>query len=183
MCSFLLADPTTLSAVEFLLTSQLKAAFSALDCVLPSFVDRAFVFTSNIVNGVPESYTGDTAPLNELKADNALGLRTLSANIHVNALTKIPHTERDISYTLITVPKQPDGDNMGINFQFILSKHKSLFVRMNPAATFAYSALFMTHRQNHDYGTNCLNVSSYGNQRLFFCSRTSLDRINQRSRR
>ena len=56
-------------------------------------------------------------------------------------------------------------------------KH-SLFLNMQALTTFAYSAFFLTHHQNRDGGHNNINISSYGNQRLFFNARKSIKRIN-----
>ena len=151
----------------------------ALDKIIPTFCDRVCTYTSNIIKSVPECMVTDCDPLGPLKSIKGVGLGMLSGNINVDSATHSPHTERDMTDTIITVPKQEGHLHMGINFQFSFTKTKSLFIDMKPLTTFAYSALLVTHRQNHDHGRDCINVSSYGNQRLFWNSRKSLIRLNR----
>jgi len=151
------------------LSAQLQIAQRALDRIIPSFVRRTSSFTINIHRQLKNCINA---------RDDLIGnLGILPAFINVDASTKILHTERDTTYTIISVPKQ-EKKTLGINFQLSLTKSASLFLNMQALTTFAYSAFFLTHRQNHDSGHNNINISSYGNQRLFFNARKSIKRIN-----
>jgi hypothetical protein len=166
-------------AVELMLKCQLQSAMRALDKIIPTYCTRVCTYTSNIIKSVPDSTLGNCDVLGELRSVKGAGLGMLSANVNVDSATDIPHTERDMTPTVISVPKQDGHHEMGINFQFSFTKTKSLFIDMKPLTTFAYSALFVTHRQNHDHGKDCINISSYGNQRLFWNSRKSLIRLHR----
>ena len=167
--SFHPAEIKVINDIKILLSAQHTIAQRALDRQIPSFVRRTSSFTINIHQQLK----------NHINArDDLIGnLGILPAFINVDASTKILHTERDTTYTIISVPKQ-EQNSLGIHFQFCLTKSTSLFLNMQSLTTFAYSAFFLTHRQNHDSGRNNINISSYGNQRLFFNARKSIKRIN-----
>lgn len=165
------AKTKVLDDIKVLLSAQLCLAQRALEKQLPTFVIRTCSFTSSMHEHLRTTI--------DQREDLIGSLGLLPAFINVDASTKTLHTERDATYTIISVPKQEQED-IGSNFQFVLTKGKSLFLKMDSLVTFAYSAFFLTHRQNHDSGTNNINVSSYGSQRLFFNARRSITRINSK---
>lgn len=173
-----IANPIVIDSLDILLRSQLHFAMVALDSVIPTFRDRVCTYTANIQRRVPKNGRA-TCPLNDIKSLSGRSLGMLSAYINIDASTKILHTERDLTYTWISVPKQDNVHEMGINFQFCLTRDLSLFLKMSPLTSFAYSGHFVTHRQNHDGGKDFINISSYGNQRLFFNARKSISRLSK----
>ena len=167
--SFHPAEIKVINDIKILLSAQHTIAQRALDRQMPTIIGRTCSFGFNIHEQLK----------NCINASNDLigNLGILPAFINVDASTKILHTERDTTYTIISVPKQ-EKNSLGIHFQFCLTKATSLFLNMQSLTTFAYSAFFLTHRQNHDSGHNNINISSYGSQRLFFNARKSIERIN-----
>lgn len=158
-----------MEGIEILLSAQLCVAQRALEKRIPTFVSRTSSYTLNMHKCLYKQIKG--------RKDLIGSLGLLPAFINVDASTKILHTERDATYTMISVPRQELQD-IGVNFQFKITKDKSLFLKMNAPTTFAYSAFFLTHRQNYINGSNNINISSYGNQRLFYSARKSIGRIN-----
>ena len=156
---------------------------TAIEKIIPTFFNRTCSYITNIKKAVPNHNITDTTPFEELKGKSRSSkkLGMLSAYVNVESFTGIPHTEKDISPTVISVPKQDNHEQLGINFQFCLTTDRSLFIKMKPNVTFTYSAYLLTHRQNHDGGQNCINVSAYGNQRLFWNTRKSLSRLEKQS--
>ena len=168
-CKFHPAETQVINDIKVLLSAQLKMAQRALDRQMPTLTGRTCSFSFNIRQNLKNCINP--------REDFIGNLGILPAFVNVDASTKILHTERDTTYTIISVPKQ-EKKTHGINFQFSLTKSASLFLNMPALTTFAYSAFFLTHRQNHDSGHNNINISSYGNQRLFFNARKSIKRIN-----
>jgi len=91
----------------------------------------------------------------------------ISGNINFNAKTGIPHTERDLVYTLIGVPKQ--DKEVSLKFQFYLTKMKIFNLLMVEGIHFLYSAHLLTHNQSsHKSVVNGnLNISAYTAKQLF----------------
>ena len=97
-------------------------------------------------------------------------------NVCVNATAGQFHTEKDTSYTIITVPMQDYGkqkrEGNTYEFQFRLDDNNCIVLPMTPELTFIFSGIFVTHRQacNSKTSNNLepfINLSSYGNERLF----------------
>ena len=97
------------------------------------------------------------------------------SQICVNASTDILHTERDCTYTLISVPQQKlkrsKKPKMDLMFIFQLNSDKSITLPLKVGLSLIFSGLFLTHYQhypNHQ-GNNdepCYNGASYGNTKL-----------------
>ena len=107
--------------------------------------------------------------------------------LYVNGCTSGLHTERDCTYTLITVPKQ--SFNIGKKqlehkpmFIFKLKDNQQLIFPLVCGLTFVYNGCFMTHRQEYnrelnDNGPNFVNISSYGNEKIFNHLRKTFKRV------
>ena len=106
-------------------------------------------------------------------------------NVCVNASTGEFHTEKDTSYTLITVPQQDFKSQKYsgnvYNFLFKLNHNNLLSLPLTPDLSLLFSGTFLTHRQKGNYSQDksskpFVNLSSYGNQRLFTHIRKSFFR-------
>ena len=108
-----------------------------------------------------------------------------------NAVTKDFHTERDITYTLISVPYQfADNEEKKSKkptyFLLQLNESNTLGLRMLPKSSFFFSGTMITHRQFSEDGyedevvrkkqTHFYNIACYGNARLFHHLRESFKR-------
>ena len=108
-----------------------------------------------------------------------------------NAITKDFHTEKDITYTLISVPyqqhdnpkKKKPRDSI---FLFKINETKILGFKLFQKCSFIFNGTMLTHRQfsedgyeNEEYRngvSNFYNVACYGNQRLYNHLRKSFRR-------
>ena len=80
------------------MSAQLKIAQRALDRQMPTLTGRTCSFSFNIQQNLKNCINA---------RDDLIGnLGILPAFINVDASTKILHTERDTTYTIISVPKQ-----------------------------------------------------------------------------
>ena len=117
------------------------------------------------------------------------------SSINVNAVTGIFHTERDITYTLISVPEQcSDTKRKSKNtrsdtyFLFKINDDKYISFKMVDNLSFLFSGCMLTHKQFcvDQYKTLDLNnilepfynISSYGNERLYRHMKESLNRVD-----
>ena len=108
-----------------------------------------------------------------------------STNVCINATTEEYHTEKDTSYTLITFPLQNFNlqkikGNVN-DFHFKVNDQVCISLPMTPDVTFMFSGTFLTHRQNGNSSLDknsheFVNLSSYGNQKLFNHIRKSFAR-------
>ena len=107
------------------------------------------------------------------------------SNLHycVNAETQKFHTEQYQSYTIITVPQQPNmnwGKGDGANFEFYINSKTTIFLRMIPNTSFMYSGYLLTHRQQLSMLRNAkmdfINIATYCSKRLFNNMSKSLER-------
>ena len=107
----------------------------------------------------------------------------------INASTRIQHTERDWSYTIITVPQQDwSGKGDGhLQFFFHLTGGQEgvICADMKPGATLFYHGFFITHQQlhrngkfNESDGPCCVNHSAYANRCLCNYTNRTLGRKN-----
>ena len=104
-------------------------------------------------------------------------------NVWVNATTALPHTERDCSYTLITVPLQHaqrkiKGTHLP-KFRLQLQEKHNLTLSYDYHLSFIFSGYYITHNQtapDKSFNTNYpfINMSSYSNKNVFSHMRTSL---------
>lgn len=96
----------------------------------------------------------------------------LTANININAGTRTPHCEKDVSYTIIHVPPQKSSESF-ILFQFQINDNIDINLKCVPGTCFTYSAYCLTHRQLSSFGSNCMNISTYIGKRVFDSFKTS----------
>ena len=94
-----------------------------------------------------------------------------SSCVSVNATAGILHTEKDCTYTLITVPKQHKMVK-GYNFLFHLNTENICQLSLNEDISLLFSGLCLSHKQIYDVlpvkdDDLFINLSSYGNQKLF----------------
>ena len=100
----------------------------------------------------------------------------------VNALTRDFHTEKDATYTLISVPQQDFDDKTRkkpstIFFLFNLNENTTIGIKMNRSSSFIFYGTMLTHRQVCQDGyekknapskiSDFYNIACCGNQRLF----------------
>ena len=97
-------------------------------------------------------------------------------SICIDASTGELHTEKDCTYTLISIPNQNTitSKDAGNNYHFLfsLTDKKRLNIPLYHGTSFIFSATFLTHRQHiNDFNSNdkevLFNVASYGNKRLY----------------
>ena len=100
----------------------------------------------------------------------------------VDAVTRDFHTEKDVSYTLISVPTQ-DYDNdtkkkpRDTIFLFRLNDTKTVGFKMHQKLSFLFCGAMVTHKQFSEDGyetemerdsiNHFYNIACYGNQRLY----------------
>ena len=110
----------------------------------------------------------------------------------VNALTKFFHAERDVTYTLISVPpqlKHVDGyvDWRDTYFLLQINDETVISFKMNNKVSFLFSGTMITHRQHCKDGYDSLkeregklpffNVACYGIERLYRHIKSSFSRV------
>ena len=143
-------------------------------------IDRLILPSIDVAFEMQQTY-GDIN-LHKINGGNSAMWKT---NVCVNATTGQFHTENDTSYTVITVPvqdyrKQKEDGNT-YEFQFRLNDNTNIVLPMIPELTFLFSGTFVTHRQACNSNTTensepFVNLSSYGNERLFTHIRKSFFR-------
>jgi hypothetical protein len=129
----------------------------------------------------------------QLTGGKDLNLReTLASNdgcfqssICVNAETKDYHVEHDCTYTLISIPKQRKPKNSGVDYDFLfkLTDKQSLNIDLKAGVSIMFSGLFLKHRQNKSHEPPIdeepfFNMASYGNKRLFYHLRKTINKEN-----
>ena len=108
----------------------------------------------------------------------------LNTHLCLNAQTKVPHTENDTSYTIISVPNQTHflapTKTQKNSFEFHINDEKVLVIPMAVGSLICYSGFLLTHRQhitNTPNDTNpFLNIVSYNSKRLFSHILKSIER-------
>lgn len=106
-------------------------------------------------------------------------------SVCVNSTTALCHTERDCTYTVITVPMQHAQKKIKSKklpkFCFNLNENKNVRILYEYQLSFVFSGYYITHHQippvnsfHQDYPF--INMSSYGNQKLFNHMRASIIR-------
>ena len=99
----------------------------------------------------------------------------INSHLCVNAFTSQSHTEMDGSYTLITIPEQPDPlwKKVGTQFQFNISAETELIIQMNENICFLFSGYMLSHNQTNRLSQEknnihqFINIATYANKRLF----------------
>ena len=113
--------------------------------------------------------------------------------VSINATTSQFHTEKDVTYTMVSVPRQKTkGKTCDMRkdtvFLFQFNKKHNIGILMKQKISFVFSADMLTHRQSCDQVYACdkrgnttqpfFNVLCYGNERLYNHIRKSLGRMN-----
>ena len=110
-----------------------------------------------------------------------------NTHIFIDGCTEKFHAEKDCAYPCIHVPVQDFARNTTLNnkpsFLFQLNDTQRLLLPLSNPVSFMYNAQFISHRQAYypDSEVNTesfVNVSSYGNKKLFEHLRKSFQRIN-----
>ena len=121
-------------------------------------------------------------------------------SININATTGLFHTEKDVTYTLISVPES--NSNVKSNklkeraktyFLFKVNSNLTLSLALSSNLSFIFSGSALTHRQfcvdihkdDKDFSKvrPFYNTSSYGNERIYRHLRESLDRVDRNKTR
>ena len=170
---------------EKVCSDQLESSLGQLESTFPN-ISNIICPILNIVNQI-ETNTIDLNFKKQQTGDNGLW----QSSICVNAVTKLFHIERDVTYTLITVPKQKKvksgcKKNRETFFLFKLNNDNCIAIPMIDQTSFIFSGTMLTHRQFSMDGymnkkkRECINpyfnIASYGNEKLFRHIRTSLNR-------
>ena len=113
------------------------------------------------------------------------------SEIYINAMTHDFHTEKDITYTLVSVPDQcHDGKNKKKastpTFLFQINDNMTFGFKLQKKSTFIFNGTMLTHLQFSENGyldkndrddiNYFYNIACYGNQRLFNHMRKSFRR-------
>lgn len=171
--------------LEVLMHEEIVKASSKFDKWFPNFKHliapvMKVAFDKQIIDG-------DINLKEEATAESGLW----QSEICVNAMTRDFHTEKDITYTLISVPDQiHDGKNMKKPyvpiFLFQINDNVTFGFKLQNKSSFIFNGTMLTHRQFSENGyleknekeniNNFYNVACYGNQRLFNHMRKSFRR-------
>ena len=109
-----------------------------------------------------------------------------NTHIFVDGVTQNFHSEKDCAYTCIHVPKQDKIIDTCIEsqptFLFKLNDNQRIMLPLTMPVSFMYNAQLITHRQayypdNTQNMTSFINVSSYGNEKIFNHLRKTFQRI------
>ena len=109
-----------------------------------------------------------------------------NTHIFVNGCTHNFHAEKDCAYTCIHVPMQDSPTNTAIDkqpsFLFQLNDNQRLLLPLSKPISFMYNAQYVNHRQayypsNDEQISAFVNVSSYGNEKIFNHLRRSFQRL------
>ena len=104
------------------------------------------------------------------------------SSVGINAVTKEMHTEDDVTYTTISVPRQENySKDRHYHFMYQFGQKCNVSLPLNAGTTLLFSGKLLTHRQTcnvHD-ATNdelFINFASYGCKRLYSHIRQSFIR-------
>ena len=134
-----------------------------------------------VAHKLQEKY-GDVNLKKVLTSDNGIW----HSELCVNAMTREFHTERDVSYTLISVPQQERGLKKGNDevmdrndsyFLFQVNPNNTIALKLIDFTSFIFHGFMITHRQFCEDGyeeekvrnlkENFFNIACYSNKRLF----------------
>lgn len=125
---------------------------------------------------------------NDLKGRMKLFSGLASIFMCFDAATEQMHTEKDWTYTVVTLPQQQwnhKGSEHQLTFNFSFSEKQSIQVQMVPGTIILYHGALVFHRQQHKGISNetdtpcCLNLSGYANGKLRDSCQCTLRRLNQ----
>ena len=122
----------------------------------------------------------------DLKDVKSVASGVWQSEVCVNSKTAILHTEEDVTYTLITVPKQCRIGNLKESqnrtyFIFQINPKNNIAIHMNMKLSFLFSGKFLTHRQHCNATTDqnnrqFVNIACYGNKMLYSHIKASISR-------
>ena len=115
-----------------------------------------------------------------MKNQDETTLHYFACKLNSNASTEHKHTECDITYTLIGVPRQSHEPDVKFCFQILPSKE--LIIKMDVGTTFIFSAYILTHHQvcSKFIKNGNLNVSAYSPRRVSDCFYQTFLRLNKK---
>ena len=102
----------------------------------------------------------------------------MSGHLNVNVNTGTFHTEKDVTYTILYVPRQHIGQYIfgRLSFLFRLNDNVVLQFEMCEGFSMMFSGLLLSHRQNLKTDKfNIINFSAYADRRIFSSMRKSLE--------
>lgn len=173
---------------------ELKTAICRFSKVFPQ-VGRLLC---PIINVAYEHQQDKSIDIN-LKKVKTSDIGLWQSSICVNSITKTFHTEKDVTYTIITVPSHGSSKKLSPSsekrrdsyFLFKINEETCFSIKMQDQISFFFNGTTLTHKQfcldgykNDQHYKNIepfFNISSYGNEKLFRHLRLSLDRINKLS--
>ena len=155
-------------------------------------------------SAIPDCTHSDIAPIlnvayskQEQDGDVNFKIATTSKNglwqskLCVDAITRDFHTEKDITYTFISVPFQQQNNSKKSKpkptyFLFKINETKTIGFKLFQKSTFIFNGTTLTHRQFSEDGYeneddrntigHFYNIACYGNQRLYNHLRKSFRR-------
>ena len=157
---------------------ELHAANRSFEKYLKNFHRASYIFATLLNNNMQAS---SHKQFIGLAKEGAKCSKNLSVMVNLDAQTEIFHSEDDVSYTLISVPKQAPTHGE-FYFMFQLNRSSIMMMPMNTGFNLTYCAKFVTHRQSAMTGLGQIpfqNLSSYVNKSLWGKATTTLGRLHQ----
>lgn len=154
--------------IEDMCASVISDGVKILSNVLPDIR----LLLSPIVN----SFSTITSMPGIIKRVNTVNDGFWNTMLYVDGRTEELHTEKDSTYTLITVPRQKFTMKRNIEhrpmFIFNFGPQNQVIFPLNQKICLIYNGRFVTHRQAYtqeceDSEDRFINISSYGNEKLF----------------
>ena len=156
--------------IEIAASEEMFAAVQTLGCAIPN-LGRLLFPVLDIGHDLQKIW-GDVNLKKVSKGADSMW----NMSVCVDVSTADFHTEKDVSYTLIGVPKQQYSNSKrhGNTYQFLfrLNDNNCISLDLLPDISFCFSGTFLTHRQKGNDLVKCddskfVNLSSYTNYRLF----------------
>lgn len=159
------------SLCRVMLTREITNAQNQLEYIFPGIIKSATTIMNGISQAAWNTVTKDFfSDITQLRDEHDRNLGFMSAYVNVDCSTKHRHTEKDSSYTLISVPTRQTAEEHDYTFEFTLTESHSLNVVMNRGTCFLYSAYLLTHQQVQICKMcSFVSVSMYGNKQ-FYCN-------------
>jgi hypothetical protein len=102
----------------------------------------------------------------EQMSSKFLGNFVSSYFVNIDAGTREYHTEMDLTYTFIVVPRQVHVYEHDVKFSFLLSENKKFNIKMHEGVSMIYSAYLLTHRQECKSRNGFINFSAFMDKRF-----------------
>ena len=171
--------------------------------IIPNIYAKMMAFDTATRRFLPSVFTDFT--LEKMRSNDSRIEPFMSSQININVTTLIPHTELDVSSTLIYVPMQTTKKyEMDYGFEIQFNYFTSMIIQLIEGTTLLYSAYMVTHRQikmnqtsltptpteknpsinlSQDSKTKeeeFINISTYYSKRLYSHIKTSVKRFQER---